>query len=481
MSVFRVNNNTLAMSALRNLQSTGLGIGQSMNRLSTGLRINNAGDDPAGLIVSEGLRAQISGIDQALRNNQDAINYSKTAEAALDEVSRLLRDARSLSVASGNSATLDDAQRQANQNQLSSIVQSISRIAETTAFGRKKLLDGSSGTMALSTSGGNVSNMTFSGVFNAFAVTQNSTVTVDMTTAAERASVATTATFGFATTTVNAGSFTVNGVTFNTTSADTIANVVQRINASSKQTGVTATWEAGGSVNLRSHNYGSDAIVSLVDSTGILMTQAGAISDAGVNAVADVTIDLNGATAGGLQTVSFASGFGLNLRDIHGNSILLTENGNLQTAASAWGTVTAGNATFQVGGNANDTTSLSLGNFAASELGKGVIANQNLSSITIMTAANATEALQILDKAIDDVSSARGQIGNFMRNILESNTRSLAIQRENLAATESNIRDVDVAAEMATFTRYQILQQSGVAMLAQANQAPQAVLRLLQG
>lgn len=98
-----------------------------------------------------------------------------------------------------------------------------------------------------------------------------------------------------------------------------------------------------------------------------------------------------------------------------------------------------------------------------------------------MTAANATEALQILDKAIDDVSSARGQIGNFMRNILESNTRSLAIQRENLSATESNIRDVDVAAEMATFTRYQILQQSGVAMLAQANQAPQAVLRLLQG
>lgn len=480
MSAFRVNTNTTAMTSLRILQHTGAQYAQSMTRLSTGLRINNAGDDPAGLIVSESFRAQISGIDAAMRNNQDAINYSKTAEAALDEVNRLLRDARSLTVASGNSATLDDAQRQANQNQLNSIIQSITRIARTTAFGQKKLLDGSSGTQAITTSAANVSNMAFSGVFGGQAVTTNSTVTVDMTTAAQRAQVSADQTFALATTTVTAGAFSINGVTFTTSSSDTITDVVARINQSSSQTGVTAAWAAGGGVSLTSTGYGTRSRVDLVDSTGVLLSTAGAISDTGVNAVADVTIDLNGATAGGLTTVTFDAGEGLTLRDIYGNVINLTENGNLETTAGAWGQITAGSATFQIGGNAGETTNLSLGNFAATELGSGVVAGRNLSNITIMSSDGASEALRVIDKAVQDVAFARGQIGNFMRNIVESNMRSLGIQRENLAASESSIRDLDVAAEMTNLTRLQILQQSGTAMLAQANQSPQAVLSLLR-
>ena len=132
---FRINTNIQAMNSLRNLQGTGAEAANSMMRLSTGLRINGAGDDPAGLIVSESLRAQISGIDQAMKNNQDAMNYSKTAEGALDEVNRLLRDARSLAISSGNQATLTDQQKQANQQQLNSIVSSISRISSTTQYG----------------------------------------------------------------------------------------------------------------------------------------------------------------------------------------------------------------------------------------------------------------------------------------------------------------------------------------------------------
>ncbi|MBN8690165.1 MAG: hypothetical protein J0L72_05145 [Armatimonadetes bacterium] len=481
MSAFRVNTNTLAMTSLRILQQTGDNYGNSMTRLSTGLRINNAGDDPAGLILSESFRAQISGIDQAIRNNQDAINYSKTAEASLDEVNRLLRDARSLSVASGNTATLDEAQRQANQTQLNSIIQSITRISQSTAFGKKKLLDGSSGTVAISTSGANVENMSFSGVFGGYALNQNTTVTVDMVTSAERASVAATATYALATSVVSAGSFTINGVTFTANGSDTIADIVSRVNTASAQTGVTATWAPSGAVTLSSNAFGSNARVDLVDSTGILLTSPGAVSDTGVDAVADVTVDINGSTAGGLTTVTFNSGQGLELRDIYNNVIRMTENGNLSMAAAARGTVTAGSATFQIGGNANETTSLSLGNYTASELGKGVVSSKNLSSINIMSAAGAQEAIQVIDKAIQDIATARGGIGNFMRNILESNVRSLGIQRENLAATESTIRDVDVAAEMTTLTKYQILQQSGVAMLAQANQAPQSVLSLLRG
>src|SRR5688572_5296913 len=142
---FRVNTNVNAMNALRNVGMTGMGLSSSINKLSTGLRINSAADDPAGLIISENFRAQISGIDQAIRNNQDAVNYAKTAEGALDEVNRLLRDARTLAVAAGNAASMSEEQIQANQSQLNSIVQSITRIAGQTSYGTKKLLDGSAG------------------------------------------------------------------------------------------------------------------------------------------------------------------------------------------------------------------------------------------------------------------------------------------------------------------------------------------------
>ncbi|MBL8060168.1 MAG: hypothetical protein JNK63_05580 [Chthonomonas sp.] len=480
MSAFSVNTNTLAMTSLRILSNTGQQFASSMTKLSTGLRINNAGDDPAGLIVSESFRAQISGLDQAIRNNQDASNYSKTAEAALEEVNRLLRDARTLAVASSNSGTLDEAQRQANQNQISSIIQSITRIAQSTAFGTKKLLDGSSGTQAISTSAANVTDMSFSGIFAGQAVTQNSTVVVDVTTPAERAQVVTTKTHATAATTVAAGTFTINGVSFNTTSSDTIESVVARINQASVQTGVTATWAAGGAVTLNSAEFGSQATVSLVDAAGILQNAAGSTTDSGVDAVADVTIDLNGATAGGVTTVSFNAGRGLGLRDNYGNAINLTENGNLAAAPGTWGQITAGNATFQIGGNAGETTSLSLGNFAASEIGKGVVSGKSLADLDLLSASGCAEAMQIVDKAIQDVSTARGRVGNFMRNVLESNVRSLAIQRENLASSESSIRDIDVATEMTNFTKLQILQRSGLSMLSQANLAPQAVLSLLQ-
>lgn len=485
MSVFRVNSNILAMGSLRNLQDTNISYGASMSRLATGLRINTAADDPAGLIVSESFRAQIAGIDQALRNNQDAINYTKTAEAALDEVSKLLRDARSLSIASSNSATLSESQRQANQNQLNSIINSVTRIAQTTSYGTRKLLDGSAGTVAASTSSANVSAMAFSGVFNAQAITGNSAVTINVTTAATRASTAGDTDFRLftlATQTVTAGSFMINGVTFTTSASDTIADVVARINQASAQTGVTAGWTAGGSrVALTSLEYGSDARVDFVDSNGVLRSTAGSESVQGVDAIADVSVDVNGTAAGGVETVSFASGRGLNLRDIYGNTITLTESGNLSTSAAAWGQVTAGSAQFQIGANADQLTGLSLGNFASSELGQGVVSGLNMSNLNITSAANASNALKVIDKAIEDISTARGNIGNFMRNVLESNVRSLGVQKENLSATESSIRDIDIAQEMTQFTKLQILQQSGLSMLAQANQAPQAVLNLLRG
>jgi len=474
---FRINTNIAAQDTLRNLSATGDQFSQSINRLSTGLRINSAADDPAGLIISENFKAQLSGITQALQNNQNATNYAKTAEGALGEVNKLLDDARTLAVASANGATLDANSIQANQQQLTSIIASIDRIATSTSFGNKKLLDGSSGVSASVSNGSKFSSLQFTGQFNGAAITTNSAVTVSVTTAATKASVA-SQTFAFATTTVSAGSFTLNGVSFSTTAADTVNTVLQKINAAQGQTGVSASYTAGGQISLTQQNYGSANAVNLADANGVLLAAAGSATGSGTDAVASVIIN-NGT---GLVTVAFTGGkFGnsaLKLSDADGNAVSLTEGGNA-VASSQAGSLVAGSASFQIGGNAGQTTTLSLGNFGTTNLGLGAVAGTSLNSIDITTTTGATNALKVIDQAISDVSRGRGTIGNFQRNVLESNIRSLGIAQENVSASESSITDVDVAQEMTNFTKLQILQQSGLSVLAQANSQPSAVLKLL--
>jgi flagellin len=480
---FRINTNTSAMNALRNLTRTNSELAIAQTRLSTGLRINSAADDPAGLIASETFRAQIGGLDQAIRNSQDAMNYAKTAEGALDEVNRLLRDARTLAVASANSGALSESQRQANQSQLQSIASSIDRIASNTAFGTKKLLNGSAGVNASVTLGTNFSAISFSGTFAGQAIVTNSGITVEVTTLAERAGITGSQTFTNATDLVGAGSFTINGKTFTTTATTTVNDVVALINDSAAQTGVTATYAAGQGVRLNSVGYGSNARIDLTDSSAILQSSAGSVTDTGQDAVATVSIDINGSDAGGVTTATFTGGRygndGLTLTDSFGNRIRLTEAGNV-TGANLAGQLTVGTAQFQLGANAGETANLSLGNFAATELGDGVVSGLNLSNLDVSTTTGANDALRVIDAAIEEVARARGEIGSFVRNNLESNVRSIGIARENLAATDSTVRDTDFASEMTNFTKLQIIQQSGIAMLAQANSAPQSILSLLR-
>jgi flagellin len=466
------------MNALFNLGRTSSDLSTAINRLSTGLRINSGADDPAGLIISEQFRAQITGINQAVRNNQDVVNYAKTAEGALSEVNKLLNDARGLAVASANSGTLDEASTLANQNQLNSIVQSITRIASTTSFGTKKLLDGSAGVSASIVDGADFQGLTFNGQFNGAALTTNSAVTVSVTQTSTEATAA-SKTFAAATTTVGAGSFTINGLTFNTTASDTVASVVQEINAAQGQTGVRADYTSGGAITLTQVNYGSNYKINLSDANGILLAAAGSSSVAGQDALATASIN----TTAGLVTVNFTGGKfgsnGLKLVDSDGNSISLTENGN-KVASNLAGQLTVGTAQFQIGGNAGETVNFSLGNFAANQLGQGAVGGLNLSNLDLTTATGATNAIKVIDQAISEVSGARGNIGSFQRNIVESNIRSLGIAEQSLSATESSIRDVDVAEEMTQYTKLQILQQSGLTVLAQANASPQSVLALLK-
>lgn len=480
---FRINTNVAAMGALRNVGLTNLELNKSIQRLSTGLRINSGADDPAGLIVSENFRTQIASLGQAIRNNQDAINYAKTAEGALDEVNRLLREARTLAVQSANSAVVDPDKLQANQNQLDAIAQSITRISQNTEFGKRKLLDGSAGINA-GIVGPNANRITLSGQWAGEPLTEASAITMDVTTAADKAQVVGHV-YATGATALAAGVVTVNGLTFNVTTSDTVDSLVDRINAASAQTGVTASYATGGAITLDQIHHGSANRIDVTDSTGVLLTAAGTASDAGTDAVADVTIDTNGATAGGLVTVSMTGGrnglSALTLSDTDGNQIEITEAGNASAVAVTIGQLFIGAAQFQVGANQGQTVSLSLGNYAADNLGNGVVSGKSVANLDLTTTAGANEAMSVIDAAIAQVSGLRGRIGNFQRNVLETNIRTLGIAQENLTATESDIRDVDFAYEMTQFTKLQILQQSGLAVLAQANAAPQNVLSLLRG
>jgi flagellin len=461
---FRINTNISAMNSLRNLKQTGMEVSKSTNRLSTGLRINSAADDPSGLIASESYRAQLSSMDAALKNNQDAINYAKTAEGGLDETSRLLREARSLAVANGSSA-LDTTQKQANQTQLNNILQSIDRVSNNTQYGSIKLLNGSAGTTAAVANKTAIDSANFTGSFDGEAITASGGVNVQVTTAATQATHTGTETgYTAATDTVGAGSFSLNGKTFSTDAATTAAGLVQKINEASGETGVIAVQDTGtGTINLKTNGYGSDAKINLTDSAGIIQSAAGSASAAGVDAVASVTV--------GASTVVFDKGKGLDLKDSEGNSVRLTEGGNTAATYTSAIQLTAGLTKFQIGANAGQTTTLSIGNFSSSTLG--------VSGLDI-TGSDMASALDKIDSAIGNVSESRGRIGSFVRNTIESNVRSLNVAKENLSATESSVREVDVAEEMTNFTKQQILQQSGISMLAQANQGPQQVLSLIR-
>lgn len=476
---FRINTNLNSINSLRNLGMTNIEASKSMNRLSTGLRIQDSSDDPAGLIFSESFRAQISGTEQAIRNNQDALNFAKTAEGALDEISRLMREARTLAVGSGNNATLTSDQKGAYQTQMNNLLSSIDRVANNTQFGKIKLLDGSSGVNAVVVNATNIASISLGGKIGTQSITADGAVTVNVTTAATKAShsgtnaVAAASLAAYQAAAVgSAESFSINGVTFSVGATETWGQVAQKINAQSATTGVVAETTYGGgngNITLRSTKYGANAEINLVDATGVINSAASSNSVTGVNAVATVTVgSLTGVTFTGGQVGSD----GLTMTDANGNRVVLTEAGNVTGSVTA-GQVQVGSSTFQVGANSGQTETLSLGSFTTSALG--------LTSIDVTTAAGVSTALDSFDRALDDLNRRRGNIGSFMRNTLESNVRSLGISKENLSATESAVRDLDFAEEMTKMTKYQVLQQSGMAMLAQANQAPQQVLSLLRG
>jgi flagellin len=482
----RINTNTAAMTALRNLTNVSDNFIRSIERLSSGLRINRGADDPAGLIISENLRAQILGLAQATNNAQDAANLVKTAEGALDEIQNLLRTMRQLAVHAANTGVNDLNAVQADQTQIRSALESINRIAEQTQFGTKRLLDGTAGITAQVTDPVRLAGIFIGSTFNGQTV-QSGNVTISVTNPASRATIAGNATYSSVNSTVIAtgGTVVINGQSITVSGNDTVQTLIDRINALTSVTGVSAMFsfaDSSGVVYLTQVNYGANFRIEVHQSTTILFSSGNTTSSQGTDAV--VTVQLN--TSAGVTSATFTGGraagdSGLKVKDSYGNTLLLTEAGNNTGVTNAKvAVVTAQSLVFQIGANAGQVARVSLRDTRAHQLGTTVVAGKSLQDIDVTTQQGAQDAIRIIDEAISQISQLRGNIGSFQKQVLESTIRSLNIARENLAASESAIRDTDIAEEVMNYTKLQILQQAGMAVLAQANAIPQSVLSLLR-
>jgi flagellin len=446
-------------------------LNKSIERLSSGFKVNRGADGPAALVISEKQRAQIAGLRQAIDNTEKAVSVVQTAEGALNEISSILVKVRSLALDSANAGVNDEDAFAANQAEIDNALDTINRIANNTQFGQKNLLDGSAGVTGVSD---DVDTTFLKGSAN----TTAGTYAIEVTTQAERGNV--TASSAQTGNLAAAEVLTVNGVSISLNAGLDQTGVINRINEFSSQTGVTAVDDSG-STQLYTNEFGSAATVSVVSDTAASATSSGfgttADSDSGENIAGN--IDGVAATGSGaiLTSTSGAS---------EGLTVQLAADGTDPTLSvdGAQGNVTVTNNSlvFQIGANANQTASIAVNSVLASGLGVGVSGNSfgSLQDISVTTADGAQDALAVIDAAHDEISNIRGTLGAFQSNTLESIANNMRATLENTVNAESVIRDTDFAEEISKFTNHQILVQAGTSVLSNANQTSQGILALLQ-
>jgi flagellin len=492
----RINTNVVSLTAQRNLATANAQVSTSLERLSTGLKINRGSDDPAGLIASERLRSEKVALQSAISNNVRAVNLLSTAEASLNEINGLLLDIQGLVDTAANSGGMTTEEVAANQLLLDEAVDSITRIANTAQFNGKKLLDGSLGGFTLTTDA-NAASATVTNINLGNATDKDVFINYDGTsTAATKATLFldadhdangdadyVTAATGVISVTGNLGTALVD-LTGHAGGAD----IAARINAVTDQTGITASNAAAG-VTLSSADYGASQFINVGLQAGAAFTlQDGdegtlANGDVGTN----ITVEGVGFTTGTTDS-NGVSVDGLTITVVRDNLQMVVTLEEAEAAAddeSVLNVAGNGGATFQIGAEINSANQVQvliqnvggdhLGDTAAlSTLKTGGAYELSAGSAALSTAAD------IVGEAITTVASLRGRLGAVQKNTLETQIRSLGSTLENITSAESVIRDTDFAEETANMTRAQILVQAGTSVLAMANSAPQNVLALLQ-
>jgi len=484
----RINTNVSALIAQNNLNRTNADLATRLQRLSTGVKINRGADDPAGLIVSERLRTEIAGVGQAIENVERASSVIATTEGALQEINTLLVSIKSLTIEAANTGAFSQEEIEANQLQIDSAVESITRISNTASFAGLKLLNGSLDYLSSGLTTSQVSDVT---VFGAnFGLDSTIPVSVEVLNSAEKGTLFISGnTAGAAGALLSSITFEVQGQrgveVFSFVSGTTLSAVAAAINQVRDATGVTAslvsaTDQTSGLI-LQSTEYGTDAFVSVrkLDDGDFFQTfdaQAGTAVNRDTGQ--DVLALVNG-------NLAIGDGLDVKLNTTTLNMGLTLTSGAAQATGTPYTfTITGGGATYQVGPSVNSLQQVGFGiqSVAATRLGNsrtGFLNSITTGGDNSLVAGKAREASEILDAAIDQVSVMRGRLGAFERNTLQTTLRSTQIALENLTASESSIRDTDFAEETSKLTRAQILQQAGTSTLAIANSSAQNVLSLL--
>jgi len=482
-----INTNVMSLNAQRNLSTSGSQLATSLQRLSSGLRINSAKDDAAGLAISSRMTTQINGLSQAVRNANDGISLAQTTESALQEVTNNLQRIRELAVQSAN-ATNSDSDRAALDQEVSQRLAEVNRIATQTSFNGRKVLDGSFGNATFQV-GANVGETISVGlatsvkqadIGNIFSST-GSAVNVNTVIAAtaDSAAVATTSgTSGAFTdaTLAAADDFVLNvggTVAFTHTAAGaetvTAADIDAGLDTAALNTaGITVSGTAvGGNLTFTKADGTAMAIAVTNDGTGGTFATAGFVgAHTGTAAVTGVPIGALTLTVGS-QTVDLSGSYA--------NSQALLDK---IASVGAAGTIdNAGNLSVSAGESFTFTgagaATLGLSTTAATASTTG------MTNVNVLSVGGANDAILRMDSALTAVSTLRSTLG-AIQNRFDSTINSLQAVSENLSASRSRIQDTDFASETAALTRAQILQQAGTAMVAQANTAPQNVLSLLR-
>lgn len=473
----RINTNVSAMSAQRGLANSQRMLQSTLQRLSSGLRINRGADDPAGLIASEGLRSEISGLTQAIDNSSRASNVIATAEANLNEVASLLVNVKQLIVQAANSGALSADEISANQLQIDSAVASITRISNTATFAGLRLLDGgldyiTSGVDPTVIRALNISQANFGTV--AFTPVQ-----VNVLTSAKTAMLSfQTSSIASSVTLEIAGNDGTSVLAF--TSGTAASAIAFGVNQIKDATGVSAVLinpaNSLSGITFISKGYGSRSFVSVKAQHGTFVT---------VDALSNTTSRTSGAdalaTVNGAVTVADGLNIKLNTSTLD-MELTLDKTFGIGTTNFS---IVGGGAKFQLGPQVNSNQQISLGipSIAATRLGDnntGFLNEIVTGGTNSLVNGGAGAASQIIELAIKQVAVLRGRLGAFEKNTLDTNASSLSTALENVTASQSKIRDADFAAETSNLTRAQILTQAGTSVLATANSTPQSVLTLLQ-
>ena len=479
----KVNHNMSAILANSRLQVTQNNLANSIQKLSSGYKINSAKDNASGLAIAYKMNAQIRALDRASQNALDGVSVVETAEGELNEVHSMLQRMRELSVQAANDTySLDD--RETIQAEIDQLRDEIDRLAESTEFNGQPLLDGTYDTRAYANADGvtvkNVSDSVVAGDYKMMvtALATKHVCTTQMVTG----------------TIQNEGSFMINGVSVDLKVGDTAVQVYEKLRDIGEAAGVNVTDE-GGTLKFEAKEYGSSEKVDLgwSESLNAVFGLPTSINETlGTDAEVELVLKKNDETSlfGSTATCS-SNGQRITITDNTGFSMsviidqdLYKERTGTEATADSFNTDVFntdvqlmvvevkdyGNMVLQVGGNEGQTTFIRIPEITCENIGIG--------NINVRSHELASDAISKIDNAISYISSVRSSLG-AMQNRLEYTQSSLDVTEESVTAAVSRIMDTDMAEEMTKYTQYTVLQQAGISVLAQANDLPQQVLQLL--